>query len=374
MIRDEPRRDATSRWRPLLFAAVLIVGVIVLRQGRAGGQDARTEALAAADEFFDRYLQPSGRIARTDQGGDTVSEGQAYGLLLAAATGDEERFRRVWAWTDEHLQRSDRLLAWRWANGGVADWSPATDADLIAAGALALAGERFADPTLAAESARIGAAVLGHETWSSGTGRVLLAGPWARVERVVNPSYFVVGMMSRLWWTTGDRRWGPVAATSRAMLGMLTAGAPHLPPDWSTLAADGTNPQPRASPGGASPRYGYEAARVFVQLAVDCRARGQAIAARAWPFLQGEADATIEAEYTLAGAPIGDTTHALALVAAASSAAAAGDTQDAARLLDAADAHDERHPTYYGAAWIALARLWLDTDLLGGCRPTHPTS
>ena len=61
-----------------------IVGV--RRRRRADGQDARTEALAAADAFFDRYLQPSGRIARTDQGGDTVSEGQAYAMLLAAAT------------------------------------------------------------------------------------------------------------------------------------------------------------------------------------------------------------------------------------------------------------------------------------------------
>jgi endoglucanase len=42
-------------------------------------------------------------------------------------------------------------------------------------------------------------------------------------------------------------------------------------------------------------------------------------------------------------------------------------------LLDAADALDARAPSYFGAAWIALARLWLDTDLLGGCRPGAPT-
>jgi endoglucanase len=158
------------------------------------------------------------------------------------------------------------------------------------------------------------------------------------------------------------------------MLATLTSTAPHLPPDWSTVTANGTNPQPRASPGGVSPRYGYEAARVLVQLAVDCRASGQAIAARAWPFLRREASGTLEAEYTLAGEPLGRSTHPLGLVAAAASAAAAGASDDAARLLDAADAHDDRFPTYYGAAWIALARLWLDTDLIGGCRPGDPTS
>jgi len=57
-------------------------------------------------------------------------------------------------------------------------------------------------------------------------------------------------------------------------------------------------------------------------------------------------------------------------VGAAASADAAGDHGDADRLLDTATALDRRHPTYFGAAWIALARLWLDTDRLGGCRPT----
>jgi len=35
-------------------------------------------------------------------------------------------------------------------------------------------------------------------------------------------------------------------------------------------------------------------------------------------------------------------------------------------------AHDEsresQHPTYYGVAWVALARVVLTTSLLGACR------
>ena len=37
------------------------------------------------------------------------------------------------------------------------------------------------------------------------------------------------------------------------------------------------------------------------------------------------------------------------------------------RLLDEATELDEARPTYYGSVWIALARLWLDTDLLSAC-------
>ncbi|MBV8429650.1 MAG: hypothetical protein JO244_00690, partial [Solirubrobacterales bacterium] len=44
-------------------------------------------AVPAAQHFLDRYVLPDGRVERIDQGGDTVGEGQAYGMLLAAGIG-----------------------------------------------------------------------------------------------------------------------------------------------------------------------------------------------------------------------------------------------------------------------------------------------
>jgi endoglucanase len=337
------------------------------------GDETRAEALAAAQEFFDRYLQPSGRIARPDEGGDTVSEGQAYGMLLAVALGDEDRLRLLWSWTDEHLQRDDGLLAWRWADGGVVDHQAAADADLLAAAALALAGTRFGDADLVADARVINDAVLAHEVVTLGSSPVLIAGPWAIPARTVNASYLATPAMSLLWETLGELRWGPVAAWSRHTLEALTAGAPHLPPDWATVDSAGGNPQAQASPTGSAPRYGYEAARVIVQAAVDCRAAGQAIAAQAWPFLGAELDAgALAATYTLDGQRLGTERHPLALVAAGAAAAASGEAERAAELLDAADTLDAEAPSYFGAAWVALGRVWLDTDLLGGCRPGAP--
>ncbi|MCU1368017.1 MAG: hypothetical protein JWN39_3656, partial [Ilumatobacteraceae bacterium] len=37
------------------------------------------------------------------------------------------------------------------------------------------------------------------------------------------------------------------------------------------------------------------------------------------------------------------------------------------QLLDDASALDAAHPTYYGSAWVAIARVLLDTRLLGSC-------
>ncbi len=189
---------------------------------------------------------------------------------------------------------------------------------------------------------------------------------------MLNPSYALVGMMSRLWWTVGDRGWAPVAESSRTILDGLTAAAPHLPPDWAALDPGGTSATARSSPGGEAPRYGYDAVRVLVQLAVDCNADGRAIAARPWPFLEGELerlDGRLASTYTMAGDVIDADTHPAGLVAAAAAAGAAGDGVAMDDLLDAAEAQDRAHPTYYGAAWVALGRLWLDTALIGGCRP-----
>ena len=52
-------------------------------------------------------------------------------------------------------------------------------------------------------------------------------------------------------------------------------------------------------------------------------------------------------------------------VAAAAHAAGHDGTRD--QLLAQADGVNSRFPTYFGAAWLALGRLELQTRLLGSC-------
>ena len=350
------------------WAAIVVVLALLEPAPPLRAASPADEAVVAAQAFVTRYVQADGRVVRRDQGGDTVSEGQAYGMLIAVALGDRQRFDAIWRWTAAHLQRADGLLSWHWVNGTVADAAPATDADLAAASALALAGERFADGRYTVESRRIGAAVLAGETTSAGSMRLLVAGPWARASRTVDVGYLMFNAMSRLWWVTGaDPGWAAVAAGGRTVLATLMAPAPHLPPDWSRVGGDGSVVATIA-PDGRSPRFGYEAGRALVQLAVDCNATSRQLAASAWPFFAGKAAGTIAAEYTLDGRAIGADRHPLSIVAAAASAQAAGRDDASDALLDEATALDRQHPTYYGGAWVALGRLWLDTPRLGGCR------
>jgi hypothetical protein len=126
-------------------------------------------ARSTGQAFLDEYVEPDGRVVRRDEGGDVISEGQAYGMLIAVAVGDETRFRSIWEWTKTHLRGADGLLAWRWADNKVTDINSAADADLDAARSLVLAGRRFNAPGLMKDGRRLGVAILETETVAVGT-------------------------------------------------------------------------------------------------------------------------------------------------------------------------------------------------------------
>lgn len=326
-----------------------------------------SSALAAGRAFLGRYATPDGRVQRIDQGGDTVGEGQAYGMLIAAGIGDERRFATIWAWTRRHLQRPDGLLAFRWMDGRIVDPQAATDADLDAARALLVAGCRFHQPDLSRQATALGEALLGAETTSDRGRALLTAGPWATGNPItLNPSYVAPATLMALQRAGGDARFGRVAAAGRTFVRALSR---PLPPDWATVSRTGPDaPQPSGPPGqGGGPRFGFDATRTLVRFAEDPAPAGRRIAADAWGVLRGQPPASLVVERTLTGSPDGDTHHPIALVGAAGAAAAAGDAAAATGLLDGAADLDRRQPTYYGSAWVALGRLMLQTTSLGSC-------
>ena len=335
---------------------VTVAGLMVLAScgdGAARRPGARTTADSGAT-FFDRYVDGDGRVVRHDQGGDTVSEGQAYAMLLAVAAGDRDRFDRIWAWTQEHLQRSDGLLAWRWSDGRVLDESPAADADVDAARALILAGRRFAAPHLIADGKRLAAAVLEKETLKAGDRLVLAAGPWAVSRRIANPSYLAPCAFDELGEASGDSRWRTLRTSSYDLIaGLVNAG--RLPPDWASVGDDGTL-RPIGTPDAPDgpPHYGLDAARLPFRLAEPCHGDGNRLAAQLWKLLGASEGQGGAISYDLDGRRTVAQEHPAALVGAAAAARAAGDAETADALTNRAAKLDSEHPSYYGAAWLAL--------------------
>ena len=366
-------RTRRLRTRTAVLIAVGVVAAATAPLACAllrSNHDDRSEAKAAADRFLDRYMGSDGRVVRTDQGGDTVSEGQAYAMLLAVAIDDRRRFDLAWNWARHNLVHENGLMSWRWKDGKVLDTQPAADADLDAARALVLAERRFGGRgRYRAAAVRIAKGVLADETVRWRGRLVLVAGPWARADKVVNPSYFSPRAYGELHSVTGDRRWNALARSSRKLSRKLLARPWGLAPDWAKL---GPGRRVRAtgppSESGGRPQYGYDAVRTPVRLAEACKASLRAPAARSWSFLREQhRNGRIAPIYGLKGDARAPGEHAAGLTGAAGAARAAGAGDAARTLLDRAEKVDREQPTYYGSAWVALGRVALTTDMLGGC-------
>lgn len=379
--------------------AIVVAGTLLAVSGwwvgraidpRSADADATSarNALIAGRSFLDEYVEIDGRVIRRDQGGDVVSEGQAFAMLIAAAVGDQERFRSVWSWTKANLRRADGLLSWRWVDGSVVDSNTAADADRDAARALLVAGERFGDPGLTADGRALGAAVLTHETMTVGTataspldpaaragarvvgaGRVLTAGNWTTAPPyMVSLGYFSPRAEQELAQDSSDARWTELTHTHRIIAWQLV-GSGLLPPDWVRLDAAGTAIA-SARAGRGRPQFGLEAARFPISMAESCNAADKDLAVAVGSVLQKLVDPP--AIMHLDGSAAADWRHPITMVAVAATDYASGDDRRGARSLDAATALQQLHPTYYGAAWVALGRIMLTTDMLGSCEPGMP--
>ena len=317
---------------------------------------------AAAERFLNRYVTSDGRVIRHDQGGDIVSEGQAYALLIAEIADRPALVRTIWSWTHAHLGRPDGLFASH-ANGTghVQDPQSATDADTLISYALL----RYSGPdedTLHNSGRRIANAVLTHEAVSLQHGTSLpVAGPWATstTPPIVNPSYLMPGIFTALANLTGDDRWNQTATASVDMIGRLTDDATHLPPDWAELANGGLHPI--ANPGGgAGVQYGFDAARLPIWFATACTSEAQELAANWWRRVLGTDGRAGPQALTLDGTTINPAPSPVFLMAGAAAAKAAGEDGAARALRGKATTLAMQDPTYYGDAWVVLGPALLD--------------
>jgi endo-1,4-beta-D-glucanase Y len=349
------------QWCRILFV------VLALSAGLTGcgGMRQSTGPPRAASRFLARYVTGDGRVIRHDQGGDIVSEGQAYAMLLADVAQQPALLRTIWSWTSSHLSRPDGLFAWHASGGGqVEDPQSATDADVLIAYAL-LRYRGSDEAAMHRAGRRVAGAVLANESVTLPDGTpVLVAGPWAKStpRPTVDPSYLMPGVFEALGRFTGDERWNKAAAGAVALVADFTDNGQRLPSDWAQLS--GRRLIPIAQPGGpAGVQYGLEAARVPLWFASACDTSARRLAASWWHNVLGTRDRSAALALTLGGAPISSETSPVTLLAGAAAATAAGDHGAGRELRARAKALALRSPTYYGDAWAALGPGLLDGSI-----------
>jgi endoglucanase len=371
-VTDGPAPQGLTRRRRGAIAGVLVVVVagavaLVTTQPWHTGPPAGPSAESAETYFLDHYELSTGEVVRTDQGGDTVSEGQAYAMLVAVAVADRKRFSRAWAWERTHLQVASGLFAWRWANGAVADPMPAADADIVTAWALDLAGHRFGDPSLIRASVTVARAVVAVETTDVGGKTALVAGPWAVATSTVDPSYVMPLAESTLAGVTSASAWRVLETSGESELAQLI-GDGTLPPEWAILDSTGAA-HPAAPPSGGAVEYGYDAVRVPMWLASSCDPADRRLAALLWkPLGRDVAGHLALVDLSLGDTPAqGASDGPVGMVAAAAAADAADHPTEASSLLAKATSDNEEHPTYYASALTALETALLRSTSLGSC-------
>ena len=310
-------------------------------------------------------------MVRRDQGGDTVSEGQAYALVIASALDDDATFELVWGWTGRHLMQANGLPAWRMdARGRLSDTQSASDADVLIAWAL-LRDDGPGREEHNAEGRRIAEAALRQEVIFTGDGTALLAaGPWALSKRSVNVSYWTSFIFDDLSRLTQNPTWSVLADQVPQLLGQLTDQGKSLPSDWAQLTDDvlrpSSSPLGVASSPSAQPQYGLDAQRAVVWSAVSCRPEEKSFAAQ-WYSLLRYAERGSSTTLALNGDVLNGSPHPMPLVASAAAAGAAGDESSQESRLESAEKMYAQDPTFYGAAWIALGRMLLETNKFHAC-------
>jgi endoglucanase len=216
------------------------------------------------------FLDASGRIVDTGNGGISHSEGQGYGLLLAYLAASPSDFEQIWYFTrTELLIRDDGLAAWSWnpaTTPHVDDINDASDGDLLIAYALARAGAAWGRADYTQAATKIARALLDKVIVRSG-GRTLLmpgASGFSAADRadgpVVNPSYWVFEAFPVLNALAPSEKWQQLTDDGVALLQQTQFGSRGLPADWVSLQRQ---PKPAA---GFPAEFGYNAIRIPLYL------------------------------------------------------------------------------------------------------------
>jgi endoglucanase len=223
------------------------------------------------ESYRSRFLSDDGRVIDRDNDpkGITHTEGQGYGMLLAEAAGDRDRFNLMWHWTESHLRRPDGLFSWKFAACGaqgdcVADKNDAADGDILIAWALLRAGQDWGRSDYAVTASDIAKAISNKLVVGLGKNTLLLPAVEGFSDKsgvTVNLSYWLFPAFNAFTAAFNDPLWHQLSDSGVALLQQARFGKWQLPPDWLRIEGDAVRPAD-----GFPPRYSYDAVRVPLYL------------------------------------------------------------------------------------------------------------
>lgn len=157
------------------------------------------------DDFMTLHYDSGRIIDHTEKADFTTSEGQSYGMFFALVQNDRERFDKMAAFVEKSLcggSFRERLPAWKFEDGKIADRNNATDSDLLIAYDLLEAARLWNEPRYREDALGILSLLKQTCVFSNQyMGPLMLPGTSGFVhddEVVINPSYFPPFVMQRI--------------------------------------------------------------------------------------------------------------------------------------------------------------------------------
>jgi endo-1,4-beta-D-glucanase Y len=233
------------------------------------GPSADAKFLVPAYNQWKKTFASGGKVIRPENGNDTVSEGIAYGMMIAVNLNDQTLFDSLYSYWKSHAYASgSTLMNWCIPAGGgscSASGGSATDADEDAAYALLMAGKAWGG------TYNGDAVTMIKEIWSKdidGGGTKLPKGGsnyGSPTGAITNASYFAPSMYRVFATADSADDWNGVAAASLAAVNGAISGSNGLIPAWCSGSCTAAASNGAATDGD----YQYDSHRIPMRIGMD---------------------------------------------------------------------------------------------------------
>ena len=299
---------------PLTTGVSVGVGSCIKPQGPS----ADAKYLVPAYNQWKATFVKGGKVIRPENQNDTVSEGIAYGMMIAVAFNDQSLFDTLYG-TWKANATAGSLMTWCLGSGGgsmgtacATSGGSATDADEDAAYALLMAGKVWGGTYNASAVTMIGD-IWSHDIDGASGGTMLPKGGsnyGSPSSAITNASYFAPSMYRAFAAVDSGHDWAGVATASLNAVNGPIEGSNGLIPAWCSGSC-----KTAASNGAATDGdYQYDSHRIPMRIGLDyCynkTAAAQSYTTKNTAFFAAAAAngiAYIQDMYTPSGGPVSGT-------------------------------------------------------------------
>ncbi len=216
------------------------------------------QALVYYPNWRRQYVQaaPQGlRVVNPENDNVTVSEGQGYGMLIAALAKDRATFAGLWQYAQAFLDRNG-LMNWEISSAGqVIGATSATNGDETMAEALLIAGAEWPGHGYHQAGVAMAQAIYAHDL-IPGTHLIGPGDGWPATNQDVAPGYIDPYAYQLFATATGNSGWQAVLTDTEQWLASTGANAATgLVPDWETVAGGQAVPSGSQNPTRADDYY-----------------------------------------------------------------------------------------------------------------------